>query len=104
VPRPPRDDEDWLAQLESDDEILVVSALHAACPCRGPARRYEEYMDLLHRFQKDPRPRVRKVALHLEYDAFEELTKDDERAAGWQRNRPGGNGRRGEHRKDAIAW
>jgi hypothetical protein len=42
VPRNPRTDEDWLERLESDDELLVISALHSACPCGGSARRYEE--------------------------------------------------------------
>ncbi len=90
----PRTDEQWLADLESDDEAVVISALHAACPCSGSSRRYEEFMSVLHRFQKDTRAGVRKTALHLEQDAFEELAKDDERASGWIRNRPGGNSRR----------
>jgi hypothetical protein len=100
----PRTDEQWLADLECDDEAVVISALHAACPCRGSSRRYEGFTAMLQRFQKDPRPAVRKTALHLEYDAFEELTKEDERSAGWVRNRPGGNGRRGERRRNAIDW
>jgi hypothetical protein len=95
----PRTDEQWLADLESDDETLVISALHAACPCRGSARRYQEFMPILLRLQKDSRSAVRKTALHLEYDAFEELTKEDELAAGWIRNRPGGNSRRGARRR-----
>jgi hypothetical protein len=91
-------DEDWPERLNCDDETVVISALRAACPCGGSSERYEEYKQLLTRFQKDPRPHVRKVALHLQQDAFEELAKDDEVAVGWMRNRPGGNGKRGERR------
>ena len=90
----PRTNEQWLEQLESDEESVVISALHAACPCGGSSERYETYMHVLRRFEKDPRSAVRKVALHLQLDAFEELAKDDERAAGFVRNRPGGNERR----------
>ena len=92
----------WQARLRSNDERQVVSALHAACPCTGSSETYEADMAILQRFKKDPRPEVRKVALHLEVDALEELAKQDERACGWVRNRPGGNGRRGEaHRPSA---
>jgi hypothetical protein len=100
VPRRPRTDDDWLERLQCDDETLVISALHSACPCGGSARRFEEYKQVLERFQKDPRMNVRKVALHLAQDAFEELTKQDEVAAGWIRNRAGGNGKRGELRRN----
>lgn len=54
---------------------------------------------VLHRFKKDERQPVRRTALHLERDALEILAKDDEEAAGFVRNRPGGNGRRGETRR-----
>ena len=92
-------DPEWLADIESSDEARVISALHQACPCTGDTGLYEGFMATLHRFKKDPRERVRKVAMHLERDAMEELSKADEVANGWVRNRPGGNGRRGETRR-----
>ena len=94
----------WQVDLDSADEAEVVSALHAACPCTGSSETYEAYMVLLHRFKKDTRPGVRKVAIHLEVDALEELAKQDERASGWVRNRPGGNGRRGEARRPSARY
>jgi hypothetical protein len=92
VARQPRNDDEWLARLESEDERTVIAALHAACPCSGSSRRFQDYKDLLARLQKDPRPAVRKTALHLEYDAFEELRKDDASASD----------RRGGRRRDAL--
>jgi len=50
VPRHPHTDEEWLERLESDDETVVISALHSACPCGGSPRRFEEYKALLTRF------------------------------------------------------
>lgn len=94
--------ERWLQELESDDEGRVVSALHAACPCTGDSELYETFMVLLARFKKDPRPRVRRTALHLERDALEQLAIEDERANGFVRNRPGGDGRRGETRRPDV--
>lgn len=89
------DDEHWVADLESDDQERVISALHAACPCTGSDQRYEAFMPVLHRFKKDHRPKVRAVAIHLEEDAMTELAKRDEEATGYLRNKPGGN-RKGE--------
>lgn len=97
-----RPDSEWRADLESDDEARVVSALHEACPCSGSAELYEKFLPLLNRFKKDPRPEVRKVALHLEVDAFDRLRKDEEEAAGVVRNRPGGNDGRRNPRKPHV--
>ena len=97
-----RSREEWLADIESADESRVVSALHDACPCSGSAALYQEFMALLHRFKKDARPEVRRVALHLEVDALDALRKEDEEAAGWVRNPPGGGGRRGRIRRVEI--
>jgi hypothetical protein len=96
-------DVDWRRDLASGDEERVVRALHGACPCSGSSTRYEQYMDLLHQFKKDPRPKVRAVALHLEEDAFDRLRREDERTNGFVRNRQGGNGRRGEPRKARVS-
>ncbi len=87
-----RPEEAWKADLESDDEARVISALHEACPCTGSAELYEKFLPVLNRFKKDPRPKVRKVALHLEVDAFGRLRVDQEEAAGFVRNPAGGNG------------
>ena len=86
-----RTEADWKADLESEDEARVIAALHEACPCTGSAELYEKFLPVLNRFKKDPRPEVRKIALHLEEDAFGRLMKDEEEAAGFDRNRPGGN-------------
>lgn len=94
----PKTDADFLDSLASDDAEVVVAALHAACPCGGSSERYEAFLDVVRGFEKDPRPAVRKAAMHLQYDAFEELTKDDERAAGFVRNRAGGNEHRNQTR------
>lgn len=94
-----RTEEDWKADLESDDEARVIAALHQACPCTGSAELYEKFLPVLNRFKKDQRAGVRKVALHLEVDAFDRLRVDEEEAVGVVRNRPGGNdGRRNARR------
>lgn len=97
--KPKRSEEDSRADLESDDEARVITALHEACPCTGSAELYEKFLPVLNRFKKDSRPAVRKVALHLEVDAFGRLRVDEEEGAGFMRNRPGGNGRRKESRR-----
>ena len=94
-----RSHQDWLADLASDDEAVVISALHEACVCTGSAELYEGFLPLLQRFKKDPRPAVRRVAIHLERDSLESLVRDDERANGFVRNQAGGNGRHGELRR-----
>jgi hypothetical protein len=96
-----RSQAEWALGLESDDESVVISALHEACPCSGSFQLYEEFMPILNRFKKDTRPAVRAVALHLEVDALGRLNLHDEQAAGWVRNRPGGQ-RRGEIRNKDI--
>lgn len=78
----PRSTDDWRVALASDDEAEVVSALHYACPCSGDRSLYEEFMGVLGRFKKDPRPAVRATAIHLERDAMEQLAMDDRRAEG----------------------
>ena len=42
------------------------------------------------------------MALHLEIDALDQLRLEDERAAGYERNRSGGFGRRGSTRKADV--
>ena len=99
-----RTEEQWRTDLESDDEARVISALHDACPCTGSAELYEKFLPILNKFKKDPRAAVRKVALHLEIDALGQLNKDEERGAGFLRNRPGGNGRRREIRRADVRY
>lgn len=94
--------DEWLADVASDDEAVVVRALHQACPCSGSAVLYERYTAKLHELKKDPRPAVRQVALHLEEDALDQLKIQDEKANGYRRNRPGGAGRRGEIKRADI--
>ena len=92
----------WLADLRSGDAARQIRALHAACPCSGSSCLYERYMPLLHELKKDPRPEVRRVALHLDEDALEVSAIADERAGGYRRNRPGGSGRAGQPRRPAV--
>lgn len=100
----PLDKGAWLADLQSGDLLRQVRALHAACPCSGSSRLYERYMPRLHGLKKDPRPEVRRVAIHLDEDAIEVAVVADERANGFVRNRPGGWGRRREPRRKAVRY
>lgn len=95
----PADTDDWLARLSWGDEDTRIAALRSACPCNGSSRTYEDFMSLLAALKADPSPRVRQVALHLEYDALVHLRQADEDALGYRRNRPGGHGRRGQPRR-----
>lgn len=96
------DEAAWLADLGSGDPVRQIRALHAACPCSGSSELYERYMPQLHELRKDPRPKVRRIALHLDEDALEVLAVADERASGFHRNRPGGWGSGGEPRRKSV--
>ena len=56
--------------LWSDDDRVRAKALRRLCPCHGSYELYDRYYDVIRALQKDPSPRVRAVALHLEEDAF----------------------------------
>lgn len=58
-----------LEALRSPDADARIHALHSICPCRASVAVYERYMDEVKLLHKDPNPRVRKVALHLDEDA-----------------------------------
>ena len=58
-----------LSGLRSPDEQARVKALHAVCPCAAGYQLYEQLRVEVRRLQKDPSPRVRAVALHVEEDA-----------------------------------
>lgn len=58
-----------LEALRSADVDTRIRALHRVCPCGGSFAVYERYMDEVRRLRKDPSPRVRKVAVHVEEDA-----------------------------------
>ena len=91
--KPPPDLAAVLGGLRSPDEHSRVEALHAVCPCAAGYQLYAQLRDEVRRLQKDPSPRVRAVALHVEDDAgrIEEieatLDKAGERAG--QGQRPG---------------
>ena len=89
-----RDRDEWLNDLGSPDAERRINALHRACPCHGPATEYEEFMPLIAKMKKDSSPAVRKVALHVERDALDQLLVADLRSVGYERNRAGGHGRR----------
>ena len=69
--RPVPDLEDVLARLRSADADTRVRALHAVCPCGAGFGLYERLRGEVKRLQKDPDPRVRDRALHVERDACE---------------------------------
>jgi hypothetical protein len=77
-----------LAQLRSPDEETRVTALHRVCPCAAGFRVYERFRCEVKRLQKDPSPRVRAAALHVEEDAclIEQLEANLDRAGeqGWR--------------------
>ena len=76
------------AQLRSRDEQVRAKALHRVCPCAAGFVVYERFRGEVKRLQKDPSPRVRAAALHVEQDAclIEELDARLDRAAeqGWR--------------------
>jgi len=59
-----------LANLESPDELVRARALRQLCPCHS-WHRYEQHIDLVRRFRKDPSPVVRSVATHIEHEIIE---------------------------------
>lgn len=82
------DPEAVLAQLRSADADDRVKALHRVCPCAAGFLAYKRFRGKVRRLQKDPSPRVRAAALHVEQDAclIEELQTRLDRAAeqGWR--------------------
>jgi hypothetical protein len=82
------DTEALLAQLRSPDEEARVKALHRVCPCASGFLVYERFRSEVRRLQKDPSPRVRAAALHVEADAcvIEEIDANFDRAGeqGWR--------------------
>jgi hypothetical protein len=58
------------ANLGSPNELVRAKALQQLCPCRS-WHRYEQHMDLVRRFRKDPSPVVRGVATHIEHEIVE---------------------------------
>lgn len=55
--------------LRSPEEQARVKALHAICPCAAGFQLYEQLRGEVRQLQKDPSPRVRAIALHVEQDA-----------------------------------
>jgi hypothetical protein len=58
-----------VAQLRSADEDARVKALRRVCPCDAGFGVRERFRGEVRRLQKDPSPRVRAAALHVEQDA-----------------------------------
>jgi hypothetical protein len=77
-----------LAQLRCADEGARVKALHRVCPCAAGFGVYERFRGEVRRLQKDPSPRVRAAALHVEQNAclIEQLEANLDRAEeqGWR--------------------
>jgi hypothetical protein len=65
----PPDLDTVLAGLQSPDEQARITALHAVCPCAAGFQLYEQLRGEVMQLQKDPSPRVRATALHVEQDA-----------------------------------
>ena len=68
---PAPDPDDVLARLRSAGAATRVKALHAVCPCGAGFVLFERLRGEIKRLQKDPDPRVREMALHVERDACE---------------------------------
>jgi hypothetical protein len=86
--RPAPNPDDVLARLRSADADIRVRALHAVCPCGAGFVLYERLRGEVKALQKDPDPRVREMALHVERDAceIEAVEEGLDRAAeqGWR--------------------
>src|SRR5215470_11382872 len=82
-----------LAALLSADPNARIKALRAICPCAAGFPLYERFRGEVKLLQKDPDPRVRATALHVEHDACEIETIEAglDRAAeqGWRYSDPG---------------
>ena len=82
-----------LARLRSPDPQARVRALHGICPCAAGFGLYERFRAEVKRLQKDPDPRVRAAALHVEHDACEieaiEAGLDRADEQGWRYSDPG---------------
>jgi hypothetical protein len=72
-----------LAGLRSSDEQARIRALHSVCPCSAGFQLYEQLRDEVRQLQRDPGPRVRATALHVEQDAgrIEEIEATLDRAS-----------------------
>src|SRR5215467_13371736 len=77
-----------LAARRSADPQVRVRALHKICPCATGFPLYERFRGEVKRLQKDPDPRVRATALHVEHDACEietiEVGLDRAGEQGWR--------------------
>ena len=84
---------DVLARLRSADPEVRVKALHSICPCATGFPLYERFRGEVKLLQKDPDPRVRAAALHVEHDACEietiEAGLDRAEEQGWRHSDPG---------------
>ena len=81
-----------LDQLGSPDPEARIEALHSLCPCAAGFPLYERFRGEVKRLQKDPDPRVRAAALHVERDACEietiEAGLDRADEQGWRYSDP----------------
>ena len=77
-----------LVGLRSADPQARARALHSVCPCAAGFPLYERFRGEVKRLQKDPDPRVRTAALHVEHDACEietiEAGLDQADEQGWR--------------------
>ena len=68
--------------------LYAYRALHRICPCAAGFPLYERFRREVKRLQKDPDPRVRAAALHVEHDACEietiEAGLDQADEQGWR--------------------
>jgi len=80
------------AELRSPDERTRLRALHRICPCAAGYPLYEQFRGDVKRLQKDPSPRVRATAIHVEHDACEieqiEAGLDRADEQGWRYSDP----------------
>ena len=81
-----------LAGLRSPDERTRIKALHTICPCAAGYPLYEQFRGEVKRLRKEPSPRVRATALHVEHDACQieqiEAGLDRAQEQGWRYSDP----------------
>ncbi len=67
----PIDFERLAVDLQSPDERVRAKAVGSLCPCRVGMEVFQQHLDIVAQFRKDPGPAVRATALHVFEDAGE---------------------------------
>ena len=62
---PVADREQLSLALDSSDDVIRAKAVRSLCPCREDWELFQQHIELVKRFKKDPSPIVRAAALHV---------------------------------------